>query len=600
MYSCQYGYLNIAKYLIRHGAKLDLVDTQGRTAIMFACERGHDEVVEYLMEEGADLDIKDNEGKTAAIISKENEFNEVENIIAEFKKKTYDISSDSDIQRQVDWKEIHLICRHGQLDKLKEIIEHPENMDADTDVNIYEKTEDGWSPLHIAAYFNQTEIVDCLLDNEYDVDMKCHGYTPLYFASRNGHQEMVELLIKRGSEIGELNSNGMTALHVACYYNHYSVVKILLKHGASFDIDEATEYELFQMAAKNKNLRMIHLLLEVGQFNINSKNEQGATFLHLSAKKNYYNIARNLIKDKYLDLNEVDQDFNTPLHKACEYGHACFVQLLLRYDAMVNFKNKWGFTPLHLACQHGQVAIVKLLLENGANVEAATQEQKVPLHFACETNNKTIAKILLNYGANINAKTFLSWTPLHYAVYHQYTNMVAMLFAYHPDILIRTNREQTVMDMAYASKSDHIFRLLQRYYLEQKGYPEKYEALLHEIKTGRQTNALNIIKSQKISLDYLDRHGWTALHWASYLGYTDIVEELILHEVNINERTREGLDEQDSLAGKKAKELAKLAGHEKIIQLLENRSRELKKEKIINTATPIVSTGISALSIAVA
>ncbi|ORX82170.1 ankyrin, partial [Anaeromyces robustus] len=159
-------------------------------------------------------------------------------------------------------------------------------------------------------------------------------------------------------------------------------------------------------------------------FDINSKGKEGHTLFHYLAKHNYYNIARDLIKNDYLDLNEIDEDYNTPLHKACEYGYASFVQMMLRYDAMINFKNKFGYTPLHLACQQGQIAVVKILIENGAIIEATTHEQnKSSLHFACEANNKTIARILLNHGANINAKTFEGWTPLHFAVQKNYVNL---------------------------------------------------------------------------------------------------------------------------------------------------------------------------------
>lgn len=334
-------------------------------------------------------------------------------------------------------------------------------------------------------------------------------------------------------------------------------------------------------------------------FDINAKDQDGTTLFHTLAKHNDMIMARNFLNNDYLDLNEVDNQFNTPLHKAAEYGHPSMVQMMIRYDRglMINFKNKEGLTPLHLACQQGQVAVVKMLMDHGAQVDPATHEQKTPLHYACENNNKTIARILLSHKANINAKTFEGWTPLHYAVQGNFASLVTELFSFHPNLEVSNGRGKTPYDLALANKNDHLVDLLHQYYIHAKGYVERYEPLIQEIRKGRVTNALNLIKSDKIGLEYMDRHGWTALHWASYKGYTEVVEELILHEVRINERTREGLEDQEHLREKKAKELAELYHHDAIVRLLENRRWELKKEKFIQTATPVVSTGISALSI---
>jgi len=55
------------------------------------------------------------------------------------------------------------------------------------------------------------------------------GYTPLIWAARNGHEEMVKILLGRK----EVNSNkpdnqGQTPLSHAASGGHYGVVKILL------------------------------------------------------------------------------------------------------------------------------------------------------------------------------------------------------------------------------------------------------------------------------------------------------------------------------------------------------------------------------------
>ena len=49
-------------------------------------------------------------------------------------------------------------------------------------------------------------------------------WTPLHYAARSGHLDIVKILIEKGKvNIDSINSNGNTALHLAAKNNHYSV-----------------------------------------------------------------------------------------------------------------------------------------------------------------------------------------------------------------------------------------------------------------------------------------------------------------------------------------------------------------------------------------
>lgn len=60
------GALSAVKLLIAHGAKVDLVDDRGRSALMVAAALGHAEIVGTLLEAGADRALRDKGGKSAA------------------------------------------------------------------------------------------------------------------------------------------------------------------------------------------------------------------------------------------------------------------------------------------------------------------------------------------------------------------------------------------------------------------------------------------------------------------------------------------------------------------------------------------------------
>ena len=63
------------------------------------------------------------------------------------------------------------------------------------------------------------------------------GRTLLYQAARNGYYNMVEYLLKQGSNINETQNNiGSTALHGAAFYEQEIIVQLLLEYGADTKI----------------------------------------------------------------------------------------------------------------------------------------------------------------------------------------------------------------------------------------------------------------------------------------------------------------------------------------------------------------------------
>ncbi|MRX74179.1 M48 family metalloprotease [Bacillus lacus] len=75
---------------------------------------------------------------------------------------------------------------------------------------------DGYTPLHLAVYWQFGEIVMLLLQNGADVDSQDdYGNTPLHNAVYNGDEELIRLLIKEGSNPQIPNSEGLTAADLA-------------------------------------------------------------------------------------------------------------------------------------------------------------------------------------------------------------------------------------------------------------------------------------------------------------------------------------------------------------------------------------------------
>ena len=70
------------------------------------------------------------------------------------------------------------------------------------------------------------------------------------------------------------------------------------------------------------------------------------------------------------NVNEKNEDGLTPLHLAVKSGHKRIVELLIAKGAGVNAKFEGGGTPLHGAAWNSRKEIVELLIAKGADVNA--------------------------------------------------------------------------------------------------------------------------------------------------------------------------------------------------------------------------------------
>ncbi|XP_029013183.1 ankyrin repeat domain-containing protein 49 [Betta splendens] len=83
--------------------------------------------------------------------------------------------------------------------------------------------EDGYTPLHRAAYSGHVDIVAALLaagsrSNPRTVD----GWTPLHSACRWSHVAVASLLLQRGAELNAQTNGGLTPLHLAASHTSSS------------------------------------------------------------------------------------------------------------------------------------------------------------------------------------------------------------------------------------------------------------------------------------------------------------------------------------------------------------------------------------------
>ena len=94
-------------------------------------------------------------------------------------------------------------------------------------------------PIHIAARFGYKEIVDALIENGADINIKGYfGYTALHEACRKNNIDIVNILIKNGADVNIKSGRyGFMPLYLACENNYEEIIDILIKNGANLGLE---------------------------------------------------------------------------------------------------------------------------------------------------------------------------------------------------------------------------------------------------------------------------------------------------------------------------------------------------------------------------
>src|SRR6266571_3260511 len=135
----------------------------------------------------------------------------------------------------------------GDLDRLAVLLEADPGL---TD----RRSGDGFTALHLAAFFGQDDAVRLLLARGADPDAPGTGWmtgTPLNSAASAGHAATVDLLLEAGADPDAVQRGGWTPLHSAAHNGDALTVELLLAHGADPSATDDDGRSVADMAREN-------------------------------------------------------------------------------------------------------------------------------------------------------------------------------------------------------------------------------------------------------------------------------------------------------------------------------------------------------------
>ena len=242
-------------------------------------------------------------------------------------KKMLDLGSDPNIKDSNGWSALHYACQLGDYESVEILI----NSDAIIDAYSNNKR----IPLHLAAYKGYPNIVEFLLKNGSDPNYKDElGCTPLHLAAKKGNVKCMEFLLNYDAELYCQDFRNWNILHYASFHGHKKAVRFISKYDA--------DYDYLQKMKNSQNKLPIEIVRDP------SVKHYFYSLWH-AAREGNLDLTRNLLNEGE-NINEQSHfELNTPLHLAVINNHYLEVRLLIENNCIPDMKNKDGIDPFQYA-----------------------------------------------------------------------------------------------------------------------------------------------------------------------------------------------------------------------------------------------------------
>lgn len=390
--------LSMLRFLIEHGAPIDLKDTQGYTALHRALEKKDFVRFELLLEAGANVHTKNKAG--------------------------HSLLHTAIVQRSLDMAALAL-----------EFGARP---------NVWDVQRQ--TAMHYAARIGAASVVDLLLSYDAVPDFAdIEGRTPLMLAAAEGHIEILRRLAM-GSWINVRDAAGRTAIHHAVEGGNEECLRFLLDAGADPDIADNTGAPPLFYALQDIKHALAHQLVAAGA-KLDTRLPDGRTLLYAPLHEDTPDLTGWLLEQGLTPM-ERDSTGWTPLHQAARVGSEQVIKLLLDHGADVDAVDKNGITPMHVAAERGHILVIKGLAGGGAGDSPADNHGWLPIHFAAANGHWGPIQFFLLRGVDINSPLADGRTPLHLAAENGQVRTVTLLFGRGADLLATDKEGHSPLDSA--------------------------------------------------------------------------------------------------------------------------------------------------------
>ncbi|XP_063822335.1 ankyrin-1 [Ostrinia nubilalis] len=532
------GHADCAMMLFKKGVYLHMPNKDGARSIHTAARYGHVGIINTLLQKGESVDVTTNDNYTALHIAVESCKPAVVETLLGYGA---DVHIRGGKQRETP---LHIAARIPDGDKCALML-------LKSGAGPNKATEDGMTPVHVAAKFGNLATLLLLLEDGGDPLKKTKtGETPLQMACRSCKPDVVRHLIEfvkdhKGdsvatSYIDAVDEDGASALHYGCKITKEEVktasadrevVKCLIENGA--DVTLVTKHNLetaFHVCAvAGNNDVMSEMIAHISSADVgralNKQNNIGWTPLLIACHRGHMELVSTLLTN-HARVDVFDVEGRSALHLAAEHGYLQVCDALLTNKAFINSKARNGRTALHLAAMNGYTHLVKFLIrDHNAMIDVLTLKKQTPLHLAAASGQIEVCKLLLELGANIDATDELGQKPIHAAAQNNFSEVVQLFLQQHPNLVMATTKDgNTCAHIAAIQGSVKVIEELMKF--DRTGVISARNKLndstpLQLAAEGGHADVVKVLVRAGASCTDENKAGLTAVHLAAEHGHTN-------------------------------------------------------------------------------
>ena len=407
------------------------------------------------------------------------------------------------------------------------------------------------------------EVGTKILSMKVDVNKQnSKGYSPLLMAISSGHLEMIDALMANPeTDLNVVTNDGKCALQFALLsskFDDFSVVKKLIENGAETnEVQHESGDNLLQFLIKSEVEEAAMFMCD--HVNLNFKNRQGLTSLHLAAQKGLAKlVTKMLMCGASPNTQSGVEEQNTALHYAIEGNSHDVVKAIVDYKFLAtdddekpdfNVKSTSGDSPLSLAMSLRHNELVPLLIKGGADVNARNGQDLTLLHQAIIKESPETAIFLLDQGADMNALTADQESPLQLAIHCRLEAVVEALCTRGVSLSAPNNKGDCPLWCALESEQENIASVLVKHGVDtdcwSPGPDSCLQSLLHRAIDENNENAAIFLIRSGCDLDSPRQAGLdgptessaskeSPLHLCCQWGLTKVLQNLIEHGASVN------------------------------------------------------------------
>ncbi|KAJ8768279.1 hypothetical protein K2173_021219 [Erythroxylum novogranatense] len=195
----------------------------------------------------------------------------------------------------------------------------------------------------------------------------------------------------------------------------------------------------------------------------------------------------------------------------------------------------YGRTLLHHAILCGNAGAVKVLLSSGGDVESPIKTSKTeyrPIHMAARLGLPTVLQCLIDSGCDLDSRTDSGDTALMISVKHKHGECIRVLAKAGADFGLVNTAGQSASSLAVSSRwtlgfQQAVLDVTRTGKIPKSNNVSVFSPLIIAAQAGDMEASTVLLTSAEIDLDHQDDNGLSAVMFAALKGHVDVFRSLV-------------------------------------------------------------------------